>query len=54
MESRKVAKMHQNILVFFKGNPKEIKNEFPKIEYTQDDLTAFGKETESEINPDEQ
>ncbi len=54
MESRKVAKMHQNILVFFKGNPKEIKNEFPKIEYTQDDITAFGKETECEINPDEQ
>lgn len=53
MESRKVAKMHQNILVFFKGNPKEIKIEFPKIEYTQDDLSNFGKETECETNPDE-
>lgn len=54
MASRKVAKMHQNILVFFKGNPKEIKNEFPEIEYTPEDLTAFDKETECEINPDEQ
>lgn len=53
MESRKVAKMHQNILVFFKGDTKKIKSEFPKIEYTQDDLTAFDKETESEINTEE-
>lgn len=43
MESRKVAKMHQNILVFFKGNPKDIKKEFPKIEYTPEDLTTFDK-----------
>ncbi|MDL2310268.1 site-specific DNA-methyltransferase, partial [Parabacteroides sp. OttesenSCG-928-B22] len=28
METRKVAKMHQNILVFYKGNPKNIKQSF--------------------------
>ena len=29
---RKVGKMHQNILVFYKGDPKKIKTEFPEIE----------------------
>lgn len=28
---RKVGKMHQNVLVFYKGDPKEIKNNFPEI-----------------------
>ena len=41
MNSRKVAKMHQNILVFYKGNPKDIKKHFPKIEFTQDELALF-------------
>lgn len=41
MESRKVAKMHQNILVFYKGDPKEIKKNFKKIEYTSEDLEQF-------------
>jgi DNA modification methylase len=41
MESRKVAKMHQNILVFFKGNPKNIKQYFKKIEYASEDLELF-------------
>lgn len=44
MESRKVAKMHQNILIFYKGNPKDIKKYFPKIEFTQDELALFAKE----------
>lgn len=32
-------KMHQNVLVFYKGDPKKIKEEFPKIkveEYLQE------------------
>lgn len=29
--SRKIGKQHQNILVFYKGNPKNIKNHFEKI-----------------------
>lgn len=28
---RKVGKMHQNVLVFYKGDPKAIKDEFPEI-----------------------
>ena len=41
MESRKVAKMHQNILVFYKGDPKKIKQSFKKIEYASEDLELF-------------
>jgi len=41
MESRKVAKMHQNILVFYKGNPLKIKQYFKKIEYESEDLELF-------------
>ena len=29
---RKVIKTHQNVLVFYKGNPKNIKNNFSEIE----------------------
>lgn len=32
-----VVKMHEQVLVFYKGNPKEIKNIFPKIEIEQYD-----------------
>lgn len=49
METRKVAKTHQHILVFFKGNPKDIKKEYPKIEYTEEDMVQFeASETSSE------
>lgn len=44
MESRKVAKMHQNILVFYKGNPKDIAKHFPKIEFSEDELSLFDAE----------
>lgn len=30
-QSRKTGKAHQNVLVFYKGDPKAIKNEFPEI-----------------------
>ena len=39
MEHRKVGKTHQNVLVFYKGNPKEIKNIYPKIEIKEDEST---------------
>jgi hypothetical protein len=39
MEHRKVGKTHQNVLVFYKGNPKEIKNIYPKIEIQEDEST---------------
>ncbi len=44
MDSRKVAKMHQNILVFYKGNPKDIAKHFPKIEFSEDELSLFDAE----------
>lgn len=44
MESRKVAKMHQNVLVFYKGDPKDILANFPKIDYNPEDEQAFAAE----------
>lgn len=41
MESRKTAKMHQHVLVFYKGNPKNIKSNYKKIEYDSEDLELF-------------
>jgi hypothetical protein len=41
MESRKVAKMHQNILVFYKGKTKDIKKYYKEIEYASEDLELF-------------
>lgn len=32
MKNRKVIKTHQNVLVFYKGNPKSIKSNYPEIE----------------------
>lgn len=42
MASRKVTKTHQNVLVFYKGDPKNIKQQFNKIEYDSEDLELFG------------
>ena len=60
MESRKVAKMHQNILVFYKGDPAKVRNEFAPIEITEDEQKALqeiienyqAKEDTSNINED--
>lgn len=41
MESRKVAKMHQNVLVFFKGDPTVIRSEFPAIELDASEQKAL-------------
>lgn len=38
MTSRKVVKVHQNVLVFYKGNPDKIKDNFTKIDYKDEDL----------------
>lgn len=40
MEHRKVGKTHQNVLVFYKGNPKKIKTIYPKIEIKVDDYES--------------
>ena len=41
MESRKVAKMHQNILVFYKGDPSKVRDNFPVIELNADEQAAL-------------
>ena len=37
---RKVGKMHQNVLVFYKGNPKNIKSNYPELDlsYIEDQI----------------
>ena len=52
MESRKVAKMHQNVLVFYKGKTKDIKNNFKKIEYASEDLELFRVDSGNEPTED--
>ncbi len=47
MDNRKVAKMHQNVLVFYKGNTKEIKSNYKKIEYKDEDFENEGENLES-------
>ena len=37
MKSRKCVKVHQNVLVFYKGNTKNISKEFPEIEVVEDE-----------------
>jgi len=37
MANRKLGKCHQNVLVFYKGDPREIKNIYPKIEIPETD-----------------
>lgn len=40
MKYRKVTKVHQNVLVFYKGNPKNIKQNYPELDlsYMNDDI----------------
>lgn len=52
METRKVAKMHQNVLVFYKGKPKDIKSNFKKIEYASEDLELFRVDSGNEPTED--
>jgi DNA modification methylase len=44
MNNRKVTKMHQNVLVFYKGKTKEIAAIYPKIEFTREDEEIFNQE----------
>lgn len=48
MSRRKVVKRHQNILVFFNGDPAAITKEFPSLDYTQEELAEMGGEAENE------
>ena len=37
MNNRKIGKCHQNVLVFYKGDPKQIKSIYPKLEIKIED-----------------
>lgn len=41
MESRKVSKVHQNVLVFYKGDTKKIKEIFKPIEIDEDRVKEY-------------
>lgn len=51
MDSRKVGKMHQNVLIFYKGNPAGIKKQFPRIEYSEDDLAMIEQAVNEGLEP---
>lgn len=42
MRWRKCVKVHQNVLVFYKGDVNDIKNNYKIIEYASEDLEQFG------------
>lgn len=42
MKSRKLVKTHQNMLVFYKGNIKDIQKNYKEIKYESADLESFG------------
>lgn len=51
-ENRKVTKVHQNILAFYKGDPEEIKNAYinlPKVETMHQSVVVFYKGDIAEI-----
>ena len=39
-KNRKVMRVHQEVLVFYKGNPKAIQEEFPMIDYSEQEETS--------------
>ena len=50
MKSRKIVKCHQNVLVFYKGDPRKIKSHFPAIEYTSDEEADMEATLEADTN----
>ena len=48
--TRKIVKVHQNVLVFYKGDIDKITKEFPKLEECEDILKQYiNEEAEEEI-----
>lgn len=43
MKNRKVVKLHESVLVFFKGDPKQIKTIYPKIEINAGENMEFSE-----------
>lgn len=54
MDSRKVGKMHQNILVLYKGDASQIKKNFPRIDISQEDEQSFSREFTAEGGEEEE
>lgn len=52
MLNRKIGKCHQNIMIFYKGDTKEISNNYKKIEYASEDVAAFGVDFGDEAGGD--
>lgn len=48
MRTRKVCKVHQNVLVFYKGDVNNIPKRFPVIEYNDEELGATGENDEAD------
>lgn len=48
MRNRKVGKCHQNVLVFYKGDPKEIPNNYPEITYSNEDLQNYAENSKED------
>jgi hypothetical protein len=40
MKTRKVCRVHQEVLVFYKGEHGAIKREFPELDYDVDEIEA--------------
>lgn len=51
---RKVGKQHQNVLVFYKGDPRKIKGQFPVIDFSGVDRLLYGAEELSPSAEDEE
>lgn len=47
MKNRKVVKVHQNVLVFYKGDPSQIKKDFPMIDYDKEALKDMNAESDN-------
>ena len=44
MSHRKVTKVHQNVLVFYKGDTSKIKDNFQPIDYSEDEINTMLEE----------
>ena len=52
MKTRKIVKVHQNVLVFYKGDTSKIKDEFPSVDFGPAEYAKFDLDTSDEA-PDE-
>ena len=45
-KNRKIVRLHQNVLVFYKGNVQNIAKKFQQLDYTDEELISFGLNNE--------